>query len=117
KDLYERHDVRGVRFCPVTIKKVGKHKASDRAPRPRSGEPEDILRHIKPDKDPARFGPLYEMVILGESGRPPGTEIKHVCPGCGREEFDNAKREFVLTQEMIPAADLFYLATTLWIVV
>src|SRR5437016_3223286 len=83
------------RFGPVTIKKVGKHKASDRAPRPRSGEPEDILRHIKPDKDPARFGPLYEMVILGESGRPPGTEIKHVCPGCGREEFDNAKREFV----------------------
>jgi hypothetical protein len=117
KDLFEEHEIAGVVFRPVVITKVGRRKATSRVPMPRTGEPEDIIHRVKPEKDPSRFGPLYEMLIVVESGRPPGAEITHVCPGCGRGEYDDAKREFVLTQRMIPATDVFYLATTLWIIV
>jgi hypothetical protein len=89
KDLFEQQRVSGVAFCPVPI-----------------------IRPRRPSIER-----LYEMVIVAESGRPPGTEITHVCPTCGREEFDRSKRQFVLTPEMIPTADVFYLATTLWIIV
>jgi hypothetical protein len=89
KELFEQQQVSGVEFAPVEVTR----------PHRRSGPP------------------FYQMVIGAESGRPPGAEITHVCSGCGRQEDDDAKREFVLTQRMIPAADVFYPGTTLWMIV
>jgi hypothetical protein len=89
KQVFEENRVSGVIFCPVTA--IGRASATS--------------------------GDLFQMVIQAESGRPPGTEITHRCPGCGREEYDKSKRQFVLTREMIPDSNVFYLATTLWIIV
>lgn len=117
KKVFEEAGVTGVRFCPAVINKVGKRDAIGPAPIPETGEPEDIIEEAEPEQKSESFGPLYEMVILGESGQPPGAEITSRCEGCGREEYDKYKRQLVLTSSMIPDSDVFYMATTLYIYV
>lgn len=117
KALFEQHAITGVAFCPAEIIRVGKLEPTDPFPMPESGEPEDILHEVEWEPEPSRFGPFYQMVPTSESGPPPGAEITQRCPGCGREEYDSAKRELALTPEMLPGTDVFYLATTLWIIV
>ncbi len=117
KILFERHAITGVQFCPAVIDKVGKRDSTGPVPIASTGEPEDIIDEVEAERNPAEFGPLYEMVIVSTSGRPPGAEIISRCPACGREEFDNSKRVITLTQDMVPPTDIFFLATTLHIVV
>lgn len=117
KRLFERHTVSGVTFCPAVIDKVGKRASKGPIPIASTGEPEDIIEEVEPEQDPTSFGPLYEMVVTSESGRPPGAEVISRCEACGREEYDNSERRLVLTQTMIPEADVFFLARTVQIIV
>jgi hypothetical protein len=45
KSLFEFLDIRGVFFCPVTFRKIGKRNARLPAPIPSTGEPEDIIKN------------------------------------------------------------------------
>jgi len=117
KLLFERYAITGVQFCPAVIDKVGKRDSKGPVPVASTGEPEDIIDEVEAERNPAEFGPLYEMVVTSISGRPPGAEITSRCPACGCEEFDQSRRIIALTETMIPATDIFYLATTLHIIV
>lgn len=117
KSLFEQHEITGIRFCPAVIDKVGKRDSQGPIPIAATGEPEDIVEEVEAERDPSEFGPLYEMVVVSTSGRPPGAEITSRCPACGREEFDQSKRIITLTEAMIPFTDIFFLATTLYIMV
>jgi hypothetical protein len=67
--------------------------------------------------DPSAIGPYHEMVVTAESARPPGAEVVFTCAACGRESFDAARRALVMNPAMWRGQDVFFLATTLWIVV
>ncbi len=117
KDLFESEGVSGVAFCPAVIEKVGSRESVGPIPMPESGEPEDVMGEVEEEASPEAFGPLYEMIVTAESGRPPGTEVTSRCEVCGREEYDQHRRLFKLTPEMPPDSDVFLFATTLYIIV
>ena len=119
RQLFERNGVRGVEFCPAVIRQVGKAYPFDRIVLPESGEPEDLIEIAEKEKEPERFGPLYEMVISAQSARPRIAKVLSSCKLCGREElsYPNENDKFTLTKELIPDADVFFLADTLYRIV
>lgn len=62
-------------------------------------------------------GRYYEMNILKESRYPPGGTPKSICVGCGRPDVDDAIRRIVMTPEMWQGDSIFFLATTLYVIV
>lgn len=117
KDLFEDNGVSGVTFCQAVIDKVGRKDSVGPIPMPESGEPEDVMGEVEEEASPEAFGPLYEMIVTAESGRAAGTEVTSRCEVCGREEYDQHRRLFILTPEMVPDSDVFLFATTLYIIV
>ena len=84
---------------------------------PESGEPEDIINEVPLAPWPEGCGPYYEMIVLTESGRPPGGDVLAVCAGCGRESIDSKRRTLVMQPSMWRGAQVFFLATTLYVIV
>lgn len=117
KIIFEQQKITGVEFCPAVVEKVGKRVSVGPIPIASTGEPEDIIEEIEGEQKPAEFGPLYEMVITSVSGLPPGAEAVTQCSACGREDFDQSKRVLALTENMLPLTDVFFLATSLYIIV
>ena len=117
KDLLESENRRNLQFSPVTFRKVGKREAKLPPPIPSTGEPEDIIRKVPLLKQTKSIGPYYEMLILSDSGRPPGGDPKSTCSGCGWEDIDSEKRQLVMRPSMWRGEGIFFLATTLYIVI
>ena len=117
KDLLESENTPSLRFSPVTLRKIGKREAKLPPPIPSTGEPEDIIRMVPLFKQTNSIGSYYELLILSESGRPPGAEPKSTCSGCGREDIDSERRQIVMQQSMWRGEPIFFLATTLYIVI
>jgi hypothetical protein len=117
KDLFKSEKTSGPAFSPVVLRKIGKREAKLSPPTPSTGEPEDLIREVPLLKRTAPVGPYYEMLILSESERPPGGEPKSICSGCGREDIDNKKRQIVMHPSMWRGDDIFFIATTLYIVI
>jgi Protein of unknown function (Gmx_para_CXXCG) len=109
--------VRGAAFVRATLRKIGKRRAKLPAPTPTSGEPEDLITEIRATVRATELPPFYELVVTAESHRPPGTEESKRCKLCGRESYDNNARRLVMLPEMWQGDDIFFLATTRWIVV
>jgi hypothetical protein len=109
--------VSGVTFCPVRLRRIGSRNPSRRAPMPATGEPEDLVRALPLEPGPTSVGPYFEMIVLSESGHPPGGEPTSICPGCGRPAVDDEARQLVMRPSMWRGADIFFLATTLHVVV
>lgn len=59
----------------------------------------------------------FELIITSNSKRPPGADIISICKGCGREEYDEKSRKIIMKPDMWNGADIFFLNTTLWIIV
>lgn len=106
----------GVSFAPVELRKVGRASESMPASIPLSGEPEDLLLDLPDARTADRHAPYYEMVVTAESALPRGVSADDACAACGRLQYDNYSRELIMRDEMWPGADVFFLATTLWIV-
>jgi uncharacterized protein CXXCG len=117
KDLFESAKTSGLAFSSVVLRKIGKREAKLPPPIPSTGEPEDMLREMPLLKQKDGVGPYYEMLILSESARPPGGDPKSICSGCGREDIDTEKRLIVMVPSMWKGDDIFFLATTLYIVI
>jgi hypothetical protein len=117
KDLFEKHAIAEVAFAKVELRKVGKREAKLPPPIPSSGEPEDLINKAPLLTDTSTIGHYYEQIVLNESGYPPGGTPKSICSGCGRPEVDNSKRRIVMTPEMWKGDTIFFLATTLHIIV
>lgn len=106
-----------IAVCPVTLRKIGKRAAKLPPPMPSTGEPEDIIHEVPLLEDTSEIGPYFEIVILKESGYPPGGTPKSICSGCLRPDVDNATREIRMTPDMWQGHSIFFLATTLYVMV
>jgi|HubBroStandDraft_2_1064218.scaffolds.fasta_scaffold131021_2 hypothetical protein len=106
---------------PITLRKVGNREAKLAPPMPSSGEPEDIIHEVPLLTDKAGVGPYYEIFPLKESDVPRNRPVKGVCSGCHREDVEviypldvNRPR---MADEIWRGDSVFYLATTLYIIV
>lgn len=117
KSLFEEAGLNDVAFSEVIMRKVGKRDARFPAPRPASREPEDLIKEVPLLADTADVGRYHEMIILKESGFPPGGTPTSICVGCARPEVDDATRKIVMTSEMWQGDAIFFLATTLHVIV
>jgi hypothetical protein len=117
RDTMARAAVTGCEFVPVIPRKIGRRRAARRPPIPRAGEPEDLLARVAPIRDPSDIPPYYELVVTAESKRPPGAQPESTCELCGRETYDADGRTLVMEAAMWNGQDVFFLATTLWIII
>jgi len=99
KVVFENQKVSGITFVPVIMRKVGNKNFK---------YPFDII------SDNITY---FEMIINTSSKYPPGAEIHNTCDSCGREEFDSSKRKIEMNSDMWNGEDVFFLNTTLWIIV
>ncbi len=105
---------------PITLRKIGEREAKLAPPMPISGEPEDIIHEVPLLRDKAGVGPYYEIIPLKESEVPLNRPVKGVCSGCHREDvaaiFHDVDRPR-MADEIWRGDNIFYLATTLYIIV
>jgi hypothetical protein len=106
-----------IAVCPVTIRKIGKREAKLAPPMPSTGEPEDIIDEVPILQDISKIGPYFEVLMLKESEHPAGSTPTRVCPGCRRPDVDFSTRELRMTPEMWKGHNIFFLATTLRVVI
>jgi hypothetical protein len=118
RTLLESLRVEYVSYYPVTLREVGTWGTSRIPLRPLSGEPDDIIDTVVPPLGRTdSIGPYFELIVQTESGRAPGVEPDSICCGCGRETFPDRADRFVMLESMWKGADIFFLASTLYIVV
>ena len=117
KDIHVECCSSDITVCPVNIRKVGKRDAKLPPPMPFTGEPEDIINEVPITKNALEINSYFQILILKESGFPPGGTPRKTCSGCKRPDVDNSTRELRMTQEMWKGDKIFFLATTLHIVV
>lgn len=117
KSLLEESGLNDVAFTEVIMRKVGKREAKLPAPRPVGGEPEDLINELPLLNAIADVGRYYEMIILKESRYPPGGTPKNTCVGCGRPDVNDSIRRIVMMPEMWQGDAIFFLATTLYVIV
>lgn len=84
---------------------------------PSTGEPEDIINEVPILGDAFGVGSYYEILVRNESRYPPGGAPTRICPGCKRPEVDGAARELRMTPEMWNGDNIFFFATTLYVVI
>jgi hypothetical protein len=100
---------------------VGKREAKLPSPIPRTGEPEDMIEEVALLNETADVGPYYQVLPLRESNYPRDRPVKSVCAGCRRVNVDNidtlAGERVRMTDDMWSGDSIFYLATTLHIIV
>jgi hypothetical protein len=117
RDLFAEKCGDALALAEVKLGKIGKKEAQLPAPIPSTGEPEDLITEAKPLSDLSSVGPYFEAIPTSESGWPPGGAPVSVCSGCLRPQVDNQTRQLVMRADMWRCAPIFYLATTLWIIV
>jgi hypothetical protein len=81
-------------------------------------ESEDIIHEVPLLSDKASVGPYYEILPLKESDVPRNRPVKGVCSGCHREDLKVVYSVDVnMADELWRGDSVFYLATTLYIIV
>lgn len=103
--------------CPITLRKIGKREANLPPPMPSTGEPEDLIDEVPILKNKSEVGPYFEILILKESDYPPGGTPVSICAGCKRPNVDKSTRELKMTDSMWRGATIFFLATTLQVMI
>jgi len=118
RQVFREREFRGVEFCPALVRCIGQSHPFAPVPLPDTGNAEEIFEVIERETDLDKFGTFYEMVVTAESRRAHGIKIRR-CSICGYERirYGDKKRKFVLTEDMLPDADVFYLADTLYVIV
>jgi len=106
-----------IETCPVVLRKVGKRDSKIPPLIPASGEPEDMIDEITETIADDRIGTYFEICIKAKSGLPPGTDLGMICPSCKRRKIDNSRREIRMTEGMWKGNNIFFLATTLYVII
>jgi hypothetical protein len=117
KDLLTEYCADDIACCPAQLRKIGRNEAKLPVPIPTTGEPADMIKEVPSARSVSDVGPYFEVCILKESGLPPGGEPVKVCSGCGRPEINKAKREIRMLDHMWKGHQIFFLATTLYILI
>lgn len=106
-----------VYFTEISYRKVGRRSAKARAPIPESGEPEDIIRAVRSRVSPAGLPSYSRLNVRHQSQWPADAENSPVCPGCRRPRHPIRTARPEMTASMWRGHSLFYLASTLHLVV
>jgi Protein of unknown function (Gmx_para_CXXCG) len=106
-----------IAVCPVTIRKIGKREAKLPLPMPSPGKPAGMIDEVPILKDTSAIGPYFEVLILKESEYPPSGTPTRLCPGCRRPDVASSTRELRMTPDMWKGDTIFFLATTLYVVI
>lgn len=106
-----------VEIVPIELRKIGKPSANLSPDLPVS----ELSAMRKPqaeclDYDDA-IEPYYQILVRAESDYPTGGAPLSVCPVCKREYIEEEKRELIMKEEMLRGQQIFFLKTTLYIVV
>lgn len=117
KNLLMKHCAEDIACREVRLRKIGNMEAKASPPIPSTGEPADMISEVLLTTSYSEIGPYFEICIQKESGWPPGGEPVRFCPGCKRMEINDSKREIRMTNEMWKGDQIFFLATTLHVIV
>jgi hypothetical protein len=117
KSLLENIANGDVDFVKVIKRKIGKQSPKLPAPIASTGDPADIIDEIELLKNVEEVPDYYEMVIKNESKMPIFTKINSSCNKCKRVDIDDDSRLFQMVDEIWNGHSIFYLATTLYIIV
>jgi len=106
-----------VDIVPVQLRKIGKLIAKLPPAIPFSGKPEAIIDEAELNNPDDSIGTYYQILVRSESDYPTGGIPVSTCPVCKRKSIDDEKRELVMKEEMWQGQHIFFLRTTLHVVV
>lgn len=98
-----------VEIVPVTLRKVG-----NRAPATGQTDHGTLQSDIHVKES---IGSYYQVLVRAESDYPKGGAPVSICPVCRHEAIEDDKRELVMTDAMWRGQDIFFLRTTLYVMV
>ena len=105
-----------VEIVPVQLRKIGKLNAKFPPVINASGKPEIVVDKAHNNLEDS-IGTYYQILVRSESDYPKGGTPVSVCPLCKRQSIDDEKRELVMKEEMWHGQQIFFLKTTLHVVV
>ncbi|MGR9035650.1 MAG: hypothetical protein ACU83O_03555 [Gammaproteobacteria bacterium] len=106
-----------VEIVPIQLRKVGRRNATAAPVKGDSEEPKSGFHEAGFTDYRDSIGSYYQVLVRSESDYPKGGMPVSVCPVCKREAIDDQKRELTMTEKMWRGQPIFFLRTTLYIVV
>jgi hypothetical protein len=109
-----------VEIVPIQLRKIAKPSANlppDFLPSELSAMRKPQAECIDSDDSDDAIGPYYQILVRAESDYPTGGAPLSVCSVCKREYIEEEKRELIMKEEMWRGQPIFFLKTTLYIVV
>lgn len=106
-----------VEIVPVQLRKIGKLNAKLPQATPVSGKPEAITDEAELNNPGDSIGRYYQVLVRSESDYPTGGTPVSTCPLCKRKSIEEEKRELIMKEEMWSGQQIFFLRTTLHVVV
>lgn len=102
-----------VDIVPIQLRKIGKPKTNLTPDMAVSGS---SIRENNRDSDES-IAPYYQILVRAESDYPKGGLPLSTCSVCKREYIEEEKRELIMKEEMWRGQQIFFLKTTLYVVV
>lgn len=106
-----------VEIVPVQLRKIGKLNMKLATGIPDSGKPEAINDKTELNNSDNSIGAYYQVLVRSESDYPQGGTPVSVCPVCKRISIEEENRELIMKEEMRRGQQIFFLRTTLHVVV
>ncbi|MDD5460401.1 MAG: hypothetical protein PHG00_02025 [Methylococcales bacterium] len=101
-----------VEIAPVQMRKVGKRPSAI----PVSDTP-GAAQYVELSHTNDSIGTYYQILVRSESDYPTGGRPVSTCPLCKHKSIDDEKRELIMKEEMWSGQQIFFLKTTLHVVV
>jgi hypothetical protein len=106
-----------VEIVPVQLRKIGKLNAKILPAISVSSKPEAIIDKTELNNPDDSIGRYYQILVRSESDYPKGGAPVSTCPLCKRKSIEEEKRELIMKEEMWRGQQIFFLRTTLHVVV
>lgn len=106
-----------VDIVPIQLRKIGRTKVNLTSDIYASGPAAPGRTRAEPIDPDDSIGPYYQILVRAESDYPKGGAPLSVCSVCKREYIEEEKRELIMKEEMWRGQQIFFLKTTLYVVV
>jgi hypothetical protein len=106
-----------VEIVPVQLRKIGKLNVKLASGIPDSGKSEANSDEAELNNPADSIGKYYQVLVRSESDYPTGGTPVSTCPLCKRKSIEEEKRELIMKEEMWSGQQIFFLKTTLHVVV
>lgn len=106
-----------VEIVPLQLRKVGKLNSMPAAAVTTSAVAENIIPEVQLNNPDDAAGAYYQILVRAESNYPTGGTPVSTCPVCKRKSIEEEKRELIMKEEMWRGQPIFFLKTTLHVIV